>query len=159
MFSFTRRKKTLDLQRYIRRLCDLTSPALSPLEGDVRTDNRHSRVIPTLLCPWEEDGPIADQATIVLTKDISDRGVGLVLQHPLRAEHVLLGFLLADETDPLFFLGDIRQNSPIGGGYWVIGVELTDMVNICDFDSLEQLRPMAAKLSRPRPAAAESFSG
>jgi hypothetical protein len=146
MFSFNSQKKLVELQKYVRRLCDRTTAELSPLEGESRSDSRHYRVIPTILSPWEDDGPVLHESAFVLTKDVSERGVGLVLEQPFRAERVVLGFWLPHEDHPDFFLGDIRQNSPIGGGFWVIGIELVDVATPAETKALQRLLPMAEKL-------------
>ena len=91
MFSFNRQKKLVTLQKYIRRLADVTSPNLQPMEGESRTNGRQNRVLPTVLIPWEEDAPVVSEATTALTKDVSDDGLGLVLHQPIHAPQVVIG--------------------------------------------------------------------
>ncbi len=150
MFSFSKRKKVVDLCPRIRRLCDLTSPNLSTtLSG--RSENRYNRAIPTLLGPWQEDHPVVDESTIGLTSDIADRGVCLVLNQPFLAESVVVGYWISSDamSEPWYFLGNICRNQPMGGGFWAVGIELTEFANTNHAKELVALKPLAAKLSAP----------
>jgi hypothetical protein len=49
MFSFSARKKTVDFQRYIRRLIELTRPNRGGSASMDRFENRHNRIIPALV--------------------------------------------------------------------------------------------------------------
>ena len=150
MFSFTKRKKTVDLNPYIRRLCDLTTPNLATeIEG--RSENRYNRCIPTLVSPWQNDRPLVDECAIGLTSDMADRGVSLVLNQPFRADTVVVGYWIACDAmcEPWFFIGDIRRNQAIGGGFWAVGIELAEFANSDHVESLAELKPLAAKLRSP----------
>ena len=150
MFSFTKRKKTVDVQPYIRRLCDLTTPNLTAkIEG--RSENRYNRSIPTLLGPWQDDCPSGDECIICLTSDMSDRGVSLILSQPFRADAVVVGYWVASDeiSEPWFFLGNIRRNQAIGGGFWKLGIELAEFANLDSIDALAVLKPLAERLRAP----------
>ena len=159
MFSFVKRKKSLDIASQLRRLCDLTTPNLCIREKPSRRKDRYNRAIPTLLCPWEGDRPVEDESTIVLTRDISDSGVGLVLSQPFRANRVLVGFFFDawDPGQPWFFLGDVLRNMAFGGGYWNVGVELDEFANSIYPEKVKPLRALAAKLLPPVSAELTAF--
>jgi hypothetical protein len=151
MFSFSARKKNVDFQRYIRRLIDRTSPNRAGSGCMERYENRHNRIIPALLCPWEHKAPIVSKAVVVLTKDFADRGIGLVLSDAFDAKDVVVGFCHPEATakEPLFFLGAKRTSDPIGGGFWLFGVELIEFMNETWRVELEPLFPMAVNLLPP----------
>lgn len=151
MFSFSSRKKNVDFQRYIRRLIDLTSPNRGSSASMERCENRNNRTIPVLLCPWEQRTPLVSKAVVAITKDFTDRGVGLILSHPFDAKNVVIGICHEEATakEPLFFLGARRTSNPIGGGFWLFGVELTEFMNETWRTELEPLFPMAKKLLQP----------
>ena len=148
MFSFSARKKNVDFQRYIHRLIDLTSPNRAGSGYMEQYENRHNRIIPALLCPWEQNTPIVSKAVVVLTKDFADRGIGLVVNDAFDAKNVVVGFCHPEATakEPLFFLGASRTCEPIGGGFWLFGVELIEFMNEIWRVELEPLFPMAQKL-------------
>ena len=150
MFSFAKRKKTVDFQNYIRRLCDLTTPNL-PTTFHGRSENRYNRTIPTLLSPWQEDRPLGDECIIGLTSDAADRGVAVVLNQPFHADAVVVGYWISPDamSEPYFFLGNIHRNQPIGGGFWAVGIEITEFANTNYNETLAVLKPLAAKLLSP----------
>lgn len=156
MFSFASRKKVTDLHPYVRRLCDLTAPNLATLlgEGGERTENRYNRTIPTLLAPWLHERATREKCMVGLTSDVADRGIGLVLSQPIRADSVVVGYWISREVmpRPWFFLGNLRRNQPIGGGFWKVGIELTEFANADHAENLAVLEPVAAKLLPPTAA-------
>ena len=117
MFSFDTRKKVLELQSYVRRISDLTVSGIVPTDSEERSDRRQIRILPSLLTPWRDDAPVVTESARALTRDLSDNGVGLVLHQAFHADQVVLTVRLPNEDRPWFFLGEIRQNNPIGAGY------------------------------------------
>lgn len=155
MFSFDNRKQTLEVQRRVRRLADLTTPNLDQQGSQERAEDRCNRTIPVLLCPWEDNRPALDACMYALTKDISTRGVGLVMNQPFRAVEVVVGFWLDDERmqQPWFFLGTTQRLQKIGGGYWAMGIEFDEFVGPPLRDQLAPLETRARQL-QPAPAPA-----
>ena len=151
MYTFEERIGSQSVQSRLRRLGDLTVPN-SPLAGDsTRGIPRHNRAIPTLLCPWVNRGADVQRSTIAITRDLADEGVGLLLTHPISGPELVVGYLLADAavSTPWYFLGTIQHNTPIGGGFWVVGVELHEFVSPQKHPSLQKLEPVAQKLLPP----------
>jgi len=147
MFSFEP-KKTPQVQSRIRRIVDLTVPNLTyEVERD-RAEDRSSRAIPALLCPWKNDAPVVAQHAFVLTKDFSSEGVGLVLKEPFHARDILLGFWLgaAIMDEPWFFLGTAQHLRQFGGGFWTLGVHLTEFVVPSSLTHRAALSPLLDQL-------------
>jgi hypothetical protein len=153
MFSFSARKKSADSQRHIRRLVNLTIPNRAGPNCVDRCENRHNRSIPILLCPWEQNKPILSQAILAVSKDFGDRGVGIILRRGFDAEVAVVGFCHQEATgnEPWFFLGVRRTNVPIGGGFWLLGIELTEFLDEIWHVELEPLFPIARMLLPPSP--------
>lgn len=144
MFWFASRSKHLAVHKVIRRLINNSSPNTIPLDGDARWETRCNRTIPVLLAPYDHDELSVSEAAYALTKNLSSQGLALVLQQPFRAEQVVVGFWAGDGAH--FVLGHVRQNVPLGGGYWQLGLEAMEM--LCPHDSAEfkRLIPLAARL-------------
>lgn len=159
MFSFAMRKKVVDMQPYLRRICDLTAPNNAAAAGLPRTENRYNRAIPVLLCPWEDHRPVTDRSAIAVTRDLSDRGVGVILTHPLDATEMAIGFYLASDTmqEPWFFRGLVTRCEPMGGGFWLLGLELVECMNENWSDELQPLFARAQKLLPPVDAPEEAI--
>jgi hypothetical protein len=151
MFSFQTGKKLNEIRGFIRQLVDLTSPNLPPLGGDSRAESRSNRALPALLVPWENRRPVVDESTYALTRNLSDHGLALVLQQPFRSDQVVVGLWL---QRPRFALGGVRQNAPLGGGFWQLGVELTELLDPAELPQMEPLVPLCARLVPPLKACA-----
>lgn len=143
MFSFDTRKRLGEVRDFVRQLVDLTCPNLPPLDGDSRAESRSNRALPALLAPWEHAQPVLDESTYAFTKDISDRGLSLVLSQPFKSFEVVVGLWL---EGPRFVLGEIRQNVALGGGFWQIGVELTALPDPDEYPQIQNLMPLASRL-------------
>ncbi len=148
MFTATKTDQIDDPAPRLRQISDLTTSGWLAQSNDKRTGYRYNRALPTLLVHWDDGRPIEDEWAIVLTKDISDSGVGLVLGMPIDVDEVVIGFWLPDENmhAPWFFVGEPRYCAPIGGGYWTLGVQLVEFANDKYRDELECLLPLAEKL-------------
>ena len=148
MFSFTKNKKKTELAPKIRRLCDVTTNNCSSPGDTKRVDDRYFRTIPTLLCRWEHGSPVEDEWAIVLTRDLADHGLSLILVTPVDIDELVVGFWpsQADMNEPWFFIGRQRNIRPIGGGFWTMGVELTEFANEEYRCQLRALLPLAEKL-------------
>jgi hypothetical protein len=120
-----------EIERRMRRICDLTTLGELAIRGDKRAHNRIILSIPALLCPVENGNAIVDAAIYVLAKDVSDEGVGLVLHQPFAVEHAILGIWLGPEqsTEPWFFRAKVTRVRPMGGGLASLGVELVSFLN------------------------------
>lgn len=149
MFAFLEKKKSQDeLDRCIRRLCNLTTPNYGGEELGVRRSRRSNRTLPALLCPWQGGRPVVAEHTFVITRDLSVNGVALVLTQPLHADEFVLGFWLHHPAmpEPLYLLGRKRRLEPLGGGFWTMGVDLVDLIHNVGAERLKSLLPLAAKL-------------
>ena len=152
MFSFTASKKTINVQGYIRKICDCTTPNNTHSPNITRTENRYNRTIPVVLCPWINDKPVMEHASIVLTKDMCDRGVGIILQRPLNDDEVAIGFNIGEPSmqEPWFFRAKVQRNYAIGGGFWLAGLELEELLNDVYRHELGPIWPWAEKLVPPQ---------
>ncbi len=147
MFSFSKQKKVVDLCPYISKLCNFTTPNLPTVDG-TRSENRYNRTIPTLIGPWENGRPVMEECGIALTSDLSDRGIGIVLSQPFHGENVIVGYWACLELtpEPWYFLGRVRRHAAIGGGFWTLGVELTEFANRTHSEEVAKLKPKAQRL-------------
>jgi hypothetical protein len=139
MFFNNRKSGQIEAQAFLRRICDLTSPNLPRLD-DVRGDTRQNRTLPVLLAPWGRKGAEVRAAITALTRDISDRGMSVTLSMPLSVQDVAIGlWLKSRDCEPWFFLGTVRHNVAIGGGFWAMGIEIMRRLESSETGELGQL--------------------
>jgi hypothetical protein len=91
---------------------------------------------------------VFEEAAFAISRDIGDTSVGLLMQQPYNAKDVVVAFRPAEaETDePWFFLGTCRRNKAIGGGFWVLGVELREFLNDTHSIKIDGLLPFTEQL-------------
>lgn len=154
MFSRKKQERQRDAQQLLNQIAQMTDPELTPVCQESRQQIRRSRVLPVLLTPWENGGPVVDDSVYALTKDVSEQGMALVLQSPYRIKTAVIGLVTpsADnpgaDIEPSFMLGEARQNVPLGGGYWQLGLELTELVLVDEHPRLEPLLLLAKVVSK-----------
>lgn len=151
MLFLKKRRNTVDLAPYVRRIIDVTTPNL-PSQGNVgRTENRYNRTIPVLLTGWSAKGGVEKPIKFAVTKDLTDRGISVVLDAPLPTTEIMVGFWLsATQTEtPWFFLGKTVRQQPIGGGFQLHAIELLEYATETYAKQLHKVLPLARQLLAP----------
>ena len=110
-----------------------------------RVDSRSNRTLPLVLVPWIDETPRPDGAVTALTKNLSSHGLTVLYVDPVEAEEVVVGFCI--ESQPYFVLGNIRHRTPLGGGFFQLGIELTRILTATDEPALETLVEATAGLA------------
>jgi hypothetical protein len=144
MYSFSDNKKQLDVQAFLRRAIDSSTPNRPPVEGDSRWDSRANRTFPLILAPWVDGEARPDEAVTALTKNLSGQGMTAIIAAPLEAEQLVIGFAL--EGQSYYLLGKVRHRTPLGGGFWQLGIELTHMITPAEEPAIEEIQPMTEAL-------------
>ena len=141
---FRSRDKQFEIHRVIRRLINASTPNRIPLQGESRWELRSNRTMPVLLVAYDHNELSAGELAYALTKNLSSQGLALVLHQPFRAEQVVVGMWSNEEAH--FVSGTVRQSIPLGGGFWQIGVETTELLSAGQTPELTRLLPWAARL-------------
>jgi len=150
MYSFERNKPRVELQAYVRKIADLTTPNLPFSLDHARADDRQNRVLPVLVLPRSGSDVTLDEPAFAVTKDICDNGISVVSSTRLDMEDALIVVWLAVphhdiiESEPFLFFGTVRQCTDIGGGYWQIGLEMTEVVKSRKL--VRRIEPLAERL-------------
>ena len=126
MFLFDKRKKRFDVQRLIRRVIDLSTPNRTPLEGEVRSEERYNRTLPVLLASFDNGEIDTECQTFALTSNLSGAGIAVTLGQPFRAKCVVVGFSTHERMQ--YVLGEVINNHPLGAGFWELSVKLTELI-------------------------------
>jgi hypothetical protein len=144
MLWFQSRDKQAELHRVIRRLINASTPNRAPSQGESRWESRSNRTIPVLLVPYDDNVLSTGELAYALSKNMSTRGLALVLHQPLRAEQVVVGIWSNQQAH--FVLATVRQSGPLGGGFWQIGLEAKELLSPASVPDLTRLMPWAARL-------------
>lgn len=155
MLWFQPRDKHMEIHRVIRRLINASTPNRMPLEGESRWELRSNRTIPVLLVPYDHNELSVGELAYALTKNLSSQGLALVLHQPFRAEQLVVCIWSNEQAH--FVAAKVRQSVPLGGGFWQIGVEVTELLSPVQFPDLTRLLPWAARLDPSVPWEAKTL--
>ncbi|HUP81839.1 MAG TPA: PilZ domain-containing protein [Pirellula sp.] len=141
---FNQRKKKQEVWKCLRRILDRNSAEQLLLGNEDRKEKRIPFSLPVLLQSCLADPHTWSEPVFAVTKDISDDGVAVIVHRSIDPSRVIC---VIWEDGPIFLSGEIRQCQPLGGGFWKIGMELSEIVSSGDFPLLrtlsERLSPKA----------------
>lgn len=106
------------------------------LEGP-RQDSRVNLSIVAMVIPSDGEQLRVPQAFTAVTKEFSNNGVGLVLNQPVGLDQAVLGFRLEGQME--FVKAQAKHREPMGGGFYQIGFQLTEVVSSADYPELKSL--------------------
>ena len=136
MRLFTR-DKTRAVQSFLLRVVNNNCPELAALIEGPRLENRVNLTVVVLVVPVEDGKPLAEKAFTAVTKEFSTTGLALVLDGPRALDEVLAGFRW--EGEMTFIRATAKHLNPIGGGFYQLGLQMTELVYPGDFPDLESL--------------------
>ncbi len=90
-----------------------------------------------LVVPVENGQPLLNETFAGVTKELSSTGLALILHEPKAPDEVLVGFRYEGEMH--FASGTARHLNPMGGGFYQLGIELTEMVQTDEYPPLASL--------------------
>ncbi len=148
MLSLGRRRKTVELASYVRRIVDVTTPNLSTQADVYRQGNRYNRTFPVLVAGWSDKCEVSLPITFGLTKDFSDNGMSIIVTESLEANNVVLGVWASEKQSeqPWFFVGSCQRRQLIGGGFCLCGIELVEFIGNVYTKQIQKLLPLAQAL-------------
>lgn len=134
MSLFTRNRKT-GVRSFILQIINNNCPKLDALVEGPRLESRANLAIPVLVVPVEGKRPSSEKAFTAVTKEFSTTGVALVLQRPVALDEAVLGFRW--EREMHFVWSKAKHLSPIGGGFFQLGFQMTEIVHVGDYPELD----------------------
>ena len=129
---FKVRQKKQEVWKCLRRLMD-NSAARDLCATNHRSFMRIPICRPVLLQPYTDDHELEGAATFAVTRDLCDDGIAIITRQPLDCPTILCAFW---HEGPMFISGDIRVCQSLGGGFWIVGVQFTELVPTANFPEL-----------------------
>ena len=127
MSLFTRNKDT-GVHAFILKVVNNNCPELKAMIEGPRLDRRVNLTVVVTVVPVEKGRIIPERAFNAVTKEFSANGVGLVLSEVIGIEEMVLGFHW--EGEMVFIRAVAKHLHPIGGGFYQLGVNFTEMLNV-----------------------------
>jgi hypothetical protein len=132
------RTKALAVQNFILKIINNNCSELKAYFEGPRRDNRVNLCLVVLVAPLEHEKILIDETFYAVTKEFSVNGVGIILDKQRALDKVILGF--SSEGDMTYFRAKAKHLSPMGGGFYHLGLEMTELVPNSHYPQLEALK-------------------
>ncbi len=131
------RKKEPAIQSFLVSFLNEHCPALRDrLEGP-RLEGRVNLTQVLSVVPMEAGKPLLRKAFYATTKEFSTTGVALVVDKPYGLDEALLGFRRRGSI--VWLRAKARHLHPLGGGFFQLGMRLTERLETDEFRELDKL--------------------
>jgi hypothetical protein len=127
----------MGVQKFVLKLINNNCPELKALIEGPRTEKRVNLCVPVLVVPLKDKKLRLSDAFNAITRELSVTGAGIILDQQLDLDDVILGFRLDGEMT--FLRATAKHLSPIGGGFYNLGLEMTEVVYQSDYPQLDTL--------------------
>jgi len=128
-------KKEHEVQSFMLKLVNNNCPELKALEEGPRLEARVNLTLVVLVIPIVQKRPKVERMFAAVTKEFTTLGLSLVLNDPRAIDEVVLGFRCEGETK--FVRAAAKHLSPMGAGFYQLGLQLKQMMHPSDWPELE----------------------
>jgi hypothetical protein len=129
------KRKELGVRSFILKLVNNNCEELKSLLEGPRLEERARLTVVVLILPVENKRPQLARMFAAVTKEFSSTGVAVVLNEPLGLDEVVLGFRYEGRMQ--FVRAKARHLSPMGAGFYQLGLRMTGMIHAGDYPELE----------------------
>ncbi len=136
MTLFTKNKVS-PVKSFIIKLVNNNCPELKAMIEGPRRDRRVNLTVVVMVVPLEGETLRVGRTLTAVTKEFSDTGAAVVLDHQRAIDEAVLGFRF--EGEMTFIRAKARHLSPLGGGFHQLGFELLEIVTPADYPKLREL--------------------
>lgn len=131
------RNKTLAVQSFLVKLLNNHCAQLRESLDNRRDETRLPLAIVIEVVPIEDGTLRVEDSFHAVTKEFSSTGVSIVLDEPRGLDEVVLAFRWEGEMS--YLRGAARHLSPMGAGFYQLGIELTATVSAGDHPELQRV--------------------
>jgi hypothetical protein len=137
MSVFVRTSKKREVQGFVLKIVNNQCPELKAMIEGPRLDRRVNLTMVVLIIPYEQGKLRVGRAFSVVTKEFSCTGLSIVLDGPQDLDEMILGFRW--EGKITYVRARAKHLSPMGGGFYQLGVQMTEVLAQCEFPELQLL--------------------
>ena len=135
--SLFRRDNSRAVRNFVLNLVNSNCLETRKLGQGPRLETRANLTLVVTIIPLENQRPRVDKSLVTVTKEFSSTGVSVVLGEPRPLDKVILVFSSKSETT--FVLAEAKHLSPMGSGFFQLGLHMTEIVLAADYPELEAL--------------------
>lgn len=127
MFGFLFARKRNEVIRFMQRRMNRSRMQQVSVGQRGRSREAYCQVVWVIPCDEQLERPDFCAAFPAVTRDISAEGLSFIHTVPVSSESVLVG--LHDETGSIFVLCSVEHCTPLGYGFYQIGVNPEEIIN------------------------------
>ena len=127
------RNRIRPVQNFILKLVNTKCSNMAATFDGPRSEGRVSLTVVVMVVPMEKK-PLVARAFAAMTKEFSTQGVALLLPEPLGLDDVAVG--VRWEGEMTWLRGAAKHLTPLGGGFYQMGVQFTEMLSVGDYPEL-----------------------
>jgi hypothetical protein len=131
-------RKDVRVRNFLLKLINTNCPGLKATVEGPRLDSRINMSVAVLVVPVEAGRLQVAEAFTAMTREFSNSGVGIVLDQPEGPDEAVLGFQL--EGTMTFLRAEGKHLESLGGGFYHLGLHLTEIVTPVDYPELRSLK-------------------
>jgi len=131
------RNRQREVQGFVLNLINNHCPHRHLGRDDLRVESRVNLTVVVLVVPIKDARAQVDQCLMTVSKEFSHTGVSLVLGEPLPLDEVILGFQRRGSIT--FIRAEARHLSPMGAGFFQLGLKLLEVLPADAYPELEAL--------------------
>lgn len=132
------KKNVSRVKSFVIKVVNNDCPELKAMIEGPRLDSRVNMTVVVMVIPLEDKALQVGQALMAVTKEFSSTGVAVVLDHPRGMDEAVLGFRF--EGEMTYIRAKAKHLNPIGGGFYLLGFDLEEVVSPGDYPKLKSLR-------------------
>jgi hypothetical protein len=133
MRLFTR-NKDVAVQSLIVKLINNNCADVDALYEGPRVERRVNLTEVVHLVPVENKSPAIGRACTAVTKEFSSTGTSVVVREAFPEDEMFLGLQLEGETK--WVRAKAKHLRPMGGGFHLLGLRLTEVIHVGDYPQL-----------------------
>jgi len=128
----------MSVQSFILKVVNNSCPEMKALMEGPRTDTRVNLTMVVLVIPVNNGKLQLPQTFPTVTMDFSLTGVGIVLDKQHSLDEVILG--VRWEKEMTYLRAKAKHLSPMGGGFYRLGLEMVEIVPASKYPQLNLAR-------------------
>jgi hypothetical protein len=129
--------KHLRVQSFVVKLVNNNCPGLVVGSETRRLDSRVNLTVVVVILPIENERIEVSRAFTAVTKEFSSAGVAVAIDQLEDLDRAILGFRF--EGEMTFIRAKTIHRDPMGGGFFQVGFQLTEIVSPADYPELESV--------------------
>lgn len=135
--SLFSRNRQNEVQSFVLNLINNHCSSMLTRESELRTESRVNLTMVVMVVPIEDGRPRVDRTLVTVSIEFSSTGVSLVLSEPRSFDEVILGF--PRRNSMTFVRAKARHLSPMGAGFFQLGLKLQNILSADEYPELESL--------------------